>query len=130
MCARTTYSGVSPIPAGLLGLYRGITGPLLPGQTVLLYDGPFSVDSTVRLIADWGVTNLLAAPTVFSMLRAAGDDVVAPIATQLRVITSGGEPVNPEVVRWAERVAARSTRPGARPKWVSPPATIMVCRIL
>jgi acetyl-CoA synthetase len=38
------------------------------------------------------------------MLRAAGDAVVEPIVDQLRAITSGGEPVNPEVVRWAERV--------------------------
>jgi acetyl-CoA synthetase len=91
-------------PGWALGLYAGIAGPLLLGQTVLLYDGSFSVDSTVRMIAELKVTNLLAAPTVFRMLRAAGDAAVAPIAHQLRVITSGGEPVNPEVVQWAERV--------------------------
>lgn len=87
-----------------LGVYGGVTGPLLQGMPVVLYDGPFSVGSTVRVIADLGVTNFLAAPTVFRMMRAAGDAAVAPIATQLRAISSGGEPVNTEVVHWAERV--------------------------
>jgi acetyl-CoA synthetase len=91
-------------PGWALGMYAGITGPLLLGQSVVLYEGPFSVESTVRIIAELGVTNFLAALTVFRMLRAAGDEAVAPIVDRLRVITSGGEPVNPEVVRWAERV--------------------------
>ena len=91
-------------PGWALGLYASLTGPLLMGQAAALYDGPFSVESTVRVIRDLGVTNLLAAPTVFRMLRAAGDEIVAPIARQLRRITSGGEPVNPEIVQWAERV--------------------------
>jgi acetyl-CoA synthetase len=91
-------------PGWSLGTYAGISGPLVLGQSVVLYEGPFSVESTVRIIAELGVTNFLAAPTVFRMLRAAGDKAVAPIVDRLRIITSGGEPVNPEVVRWAERV--------------------------
>lgn len=35
---------------------------------------------------------------------AAGDAAMAPIAHQLRVASSAGEPLNPEVIRWAERV--------------------------
>ena len=37
-------------------------------------------------------------------MMAAGDEAMAPIAGQLRVASSAGEPLNPEVVRWAERV--------------------------
>jgi acetyl-CoA synthetase len=38
------------------------------------------------------------------MLMAAGEDALAPIADQLRVASSAGEPLNPEVIRWAGRV--------------------------
>jgi acetyl-CoA synthetase len=43
-------------------------------------------------------------PTVYRLMMAAGDAAVAPIAGQLRVASSAGEPLNPEVVRWAERL--------------------------
>jgi acetyl-CoA synthetase len=35
---------------------------------------------------------------------AAGNEAVAPIASQLRVASSAGEPLNPEVANWAELV--------------------------
>jgi len=91
-------------PGWALGLYCGVTGPLLQGNAVVLYDGPFTVASTMRVLSQLRVTNLLAAPTVFRMIRAAGDAVCAPIAGQLRAISSGGEAVNPEISDWAERV--------------------------
>jgi acetyl-CoA synthetase len=53
---------------------------------------------------DRKITNLAAAPTAYRMLMAAGDDAMASIANQLRVASSAGEPLNPEVIRWAERV--------------------------
>jgi len=70
---------------------------------VVLYDGPFTVDSTVRVIADTRVTNFVTAPTVLRLMRAAGGEVTVPIARQLRVISAGGEAVNSEIVRWAEQ---------------------------
>jgi acetyl-CoA synthetase len=91
-------------PGWALGLYASLTGPLLMGHAPVLYEGPFSVESTVRIIDQLGVTNLLTAPTVLRILRAAGDDAVAPIAHRLRLITSGGESVNPELAQWANRV--------------------------
>lgn len=89
-------------PGWALGLYIGVTGPLLLGKPVVLYDGPFTVESTVRVLADLGVTNFVTAPTALRLMRAAGDAAVAPIARQLRVISAGGEAVSPEIVRWAE----------------------------
>ncbi|HUB13131.1 MAG TPA: AMP-binding protein [Acetobacteraceae bacterium] len=88
-------------PGWALGLYLGVTGPLLIGKPVVLYDGPFTVDSTVRVIAELGVTNFVTAPTALRLMRAAGDAAVAPIAHRLRVISAGGEAVSPEIVRWA-----------------------------
>jgi acetyl-CoA synthetase len=68
------------------------------------------VPSTVRVIAELGVTNLIGAPTVFRMMRAAGDAAMTPIAGQLRAITAGGEPLNDEIARWGERVLGQPVR--------------------
>lgn len=88
-------------PGWALGLYIGIAAPLLIGKPVVLYEGPFTVDSTVHVIADVGVTNFVTAPTALRLMRAAGESAIAPIARQLRVISAGGEAVSPEIVRWA-----------------------------
>jgi acetyl-CoA synthetase len=88
-------------PGWALGLYIGVAGPLLLGKPVVLYDGPFSVDSTVRVIADVGVTNFVTAPTALRLMRAAGNGATALIAHQLQVISAGGEAVSSEIVRWA-----------------------------
>lgn len=91
-------------PGWAYGMYAAIAGPLLLGCTTTLYEGSFTVDSTLRVIAQHGVNNLIAAPTVYRMMMAAGDAAVQPIQGQLRAITSGGEPLNPEVIRWSERM--------------------------
>jgi acetyl-CoA synthetase len=91
-------------PGWALGMYVTLTTPLLLGHGTVLFEGAFTVDSIVRTIAAAGVTNLIAAPTVFRMLRAAGDVAMAPIAGQLRRISSGGEPLNVEMSRWGEEV--------------------------
>jgi hypothetical protein len=58
----------------------------------------------MRVLTGRRITNLAAAPTVYRLMMASGDAVMAPIAGQLRVASSAGEPLNPEVARWAERV--------------------------
>lgn len=91
-------------PGWAYGMLYTIVGPLLLGHATTMYDGLFSVESTVRVIAERVVTNLAAAPTAYRMLMAAGETAMEPIAGRLRVASSGGEPLNPEVARWAERV--------------------------
>ena len=49
-------------------------------------------------------TNFAAAPTAYRLLMAAGDAAMTPVTQQLRVASSAGEPLNPEVIRWADRV--------------------------
>ena len=80
-------------PGWGLGMGCTLTAPLLTGHSTVLYEGPFEVQSTVRVIAEAGVTNLVAAPTVFRMMRASGEGAMAPIVGRLRCITSGGEPL-------------------------------------
>jgi acetyl-CoA synthetase len=87
-------------PGWAYGLYYTITGPLLLGHATTLYDGPFTVDSTWRIIRSHGITNLAGAPTAYRLMIAAGAGAAAGLAGQLRAVSSAGEPLNPEVIRW------------------------------
>ncbi|CAH2600724.1 Acetyl-coenzyme A synthetase [Rhodovastum atsumiense] len=94
-------------PGWAYGLYYAVTGPLLLGHATTFYDGPFTVESTYRLIAKHGITNLAGAPTAYRLLIAAGPEAARPVKGQLRAVSSAGEPLNPEVIRWfAEHLAA------------------------
>jgi acetyl-CoA synthetase len=93
-------------PGWALGMIGTLTAPLLSGFTTVMYEGPFTVESTVRVVRELGVTNMVAAPTVFRVMRAAGPEAVAPIRGRLRAISSGGEPLNPELNRWAAEALA------------------------
>jgi acetyl-CoA synthetase len=94
-------------PGWALGMYCTLTAPLLLGHATVLYEGSFTVEATVRIIAEAGVTNLVAAPTVFRMMRAVGTTALAPIGGSLRCITGGGEPLNPEISRWGASVLGK-----------------------
>lgn len=94
-----TYWNIAD-PGWAYGLYYAVIGPLLIGHQTTLFDGPFSVDSTVSLIEEFGVKNLAGAPTAYRMMIAAGAEVIEPIIGQLRVAASAGEPLNPEIMRW------------------------------
>ena len=87
-------------PGWAYGLYYAVTGPLALGQATTFFDGPFSVESTCRVIDKYAITNLAGSPTASRMLIAAGQAFAEPIKGRLRVVSSAGEPLNPEVIRW------------------------------
>ena len=87
-------------PGWAYGLYYAVAGPLMLGRATLLYEGGFTAESTYRIIERLGVTSLAGSPTAFRMLIAAGPEAAAPMKGRLRVVSSAGEPLNPEVVRW------------------------------
>ncbi|CRI56234.1 AMP-binding protein [Pseudomonas sp. CCOS 191] len=87
-------------PGWAYGLYYAVTGPLSLGHATTFYDGPFSVESCARVIDKLGITNLAGSPTAYRLLIAAGSTFSAPIKGRLRVVSSAGEPLNPEVIRW------------------------------
>ena len=94
-------------PGWAYGLYYAVAGPLLMGHATTFYDGPFTADSTYRLVKERGITNLAGSPTAFRLLIAAGPEAAAAVKGQLRAVASAGEPLNPEVIRWfAEHLAA------------------------
>ncbi|CAK9890274.1 MULTISPECIES: AMP-binding protein [Pseudomonas] len=87
-------------PGWAYGLYYAVTGPLALGHATTFFDGPFSVQSTCQVINKYAITNLAGSPTAYRLLIAAGSEFSAPIKGRLRVVSSAGEPLNPEVIRW------------------------------
>ncbi|MCL6238899.1 MULTISPECIES: AMP-binding protein [Acinetobacter] len=91
-------------PGWAYGLYYGITGPLLLGHATLFYEGGFSIDSLCQIVDDYKVTNLAGAPTAYRMMMAADPEQMSKLKGKFRVVSSAGEPLNPEVFRWFKQV--------------------------
>ncbi|WP_150640090.1 AMP-binding protein, partial [Pseudomonas fluorescens] len=50
-------------PGWAYGIYFGVTGPMAMGHPITFYDGPFTLESTCRVINKYGITNLTGSPT-------------------------------------------------------------------
>lgn len=100
--AQDAYWNVAD-PGWAYGLYYGVVGPLLLGHATTFYEGPFTVESTYRILDTYAITNLAAAPTAYRLLLSAGAEAAQAIKGRLRVANSAGEPLNPEVIRWFEQ---------------------------
>ena len=87
-------------PGWAYGLYYAITGPLQLGIATTFYEGAFNAKSTYDLIERLGVTSLAGSPTAYRLLMAEGPEAAARVKGRLRVVSSAGEPLNPEVIRW------------------------------
>lgn len=87
-------------PGWAYGIYFGVTGPLAVGHPITFYDGPFTLESTCRIINKYGITNLTGSPTAYRLLIAGGEQFARSIKGKLRIVSSAGEPLNPEVIRW------------------------------
>lgn len=87
-------------PGWAYGLYYAVVGPLLMGHATHFNPGAFTPESTYDMIRKYKITNLAAAPTAYRLLKA--NDQVLPEGENLglRVASSAGEPLNPEVVNW------------------------------
>ncbi|WP_151753593.1 AMP-binding protein [Acinetobacter soli] len=91
-------------PGWAYGLYYAITGPLLLGHSTLFYEGGFNAESVCDVINEYGITNLAGAPTAYRMMMAADPLQMTQLRGKLRVVSSAGEPLNPEVIRWFKEV--------------------------
>jgi len=87
-------------PGWAYGLYYAVTGPLAMGHSTLFYEGGFTVESTCRVVRDHAITNMAGSPTAFRLLLAARSEVEGQIKGRLRAVSSAGEPLTPEVIRW------------------------------
>lgn len=91
-------------PGWAYGLYYGITGPLLIGHSTLFYEGGFSIESLCQIVKEYQITNLAGAPTAYRMMMAADPTQMAQLRGQFDRVSSAGEPLNPEVIRWFKQV--------------------------
>ncbi len=90
-------------PGWVTGTSYGIIAPLTHGVTSIVEGGPFDAERWYRVLEDEAVTVWYTAPTALRMLMRAGADLArAHDLSALRLVASVGEPLNPEVVRWAE----------------------------
>lgn len=87
-------------PGWAYGLYYGVTGPLSLGITTTFNQASFDVDDTYATIADLEINNLAGSPTAFRLLMAAGQEKARAIRGRLGSVSSAGEPLNPEIIRW------------------------------
>lgn len=92
-------------PGWVTGTSYGIFAPWLNGVTNVIRGGRFSPQDWYGTIDKYKVTVWYSAPTAFRMLMGAGADVISQFdLSSLRHVLSVGEPLNPEVVRWGEKV--------------------------
>lgn len=87
-------------PGWAYGLYYAVTGPLALGIATTFNQRGFDVDDAYDTIADLGITNVAGSPTAYRLLLAGGPEKAARVKGQIRAVSSAGEPLNPEIIRW------------------------------
>ena len=97
-----TYWNVAD-PGWAYGLYYAVVGPLLLGNTTHFNEQAFTPETTYDMLRKYKITNLAAAPTAYRLLMAHDDILTADDKFDLRVASSAGEPLNPEVIGWVDR---------------------------
>ncbi|MEJ7513847.1 acetate--CoA ligase [Staphylococcus lugdunensis] len=90
-------------PGWVTGTSYGIFAPWLNGVTNCIAGGRFTPEQWYKMIEAFKVTIWYTAPTALRMLMSAGDYIVQKYnLSTLRSILSVGEPLNPEVIKWAK----------------------------
>ncbi len=85
------------------GLWYGIVGTLLIGKENIFFNAPFSAESALRILKDYQVTNFTGAPTAFRALRNAGIPQDIKKNLHLRVLSTAGETLGFELVKWSRK---------------------------
>ncbi len=88
-------------PGWAYGFEFALLGPLLVGHPTIFVNAPFDPRLTYDILCKYQVTNFATAPTAYRALRAAGIPPGIKEHLALRVASSAGEPLNPEVITWA-----------------------------
>lgn len=96
-------------PGWVTGMSYGVIAPLTLGATVIVDAAEFNARRWYANLEKLGVTVWYTAPTALRMLMRAGADLAAAYdLSRIRLIASVGEPLNPEVVLWGQRVLGQA----------------------
>ncbi len=90
-------------PGWAYGLFACLTDPLMIGKAAILIESPFTPELAWQVMERYGVTNFTHAPTAYRALMAAGVELARKYDIKLRIASSAGEPLNPEVIDWFQR---------------------------
>lgn len=88
-------------PAWSYGLFTTGFAPMAFGATRLLHAGKFDPDHWMEILDEQGVSVMGAAPSVYRGIAAAGERILEERSFKsLRVLSSAGEPLNPQTYNW------------------------------
>ncbi|PID03069.1 acetate--CoA ligase [Sporosarcina sp. P2] len=89
------------------GLIASTIGPLSQGAKIVFYKGPFDPKKIYKLLSEYQVTSFAYAPTAFRMMMALGSEIIKKYDLKIKKMSSAGEPLNTEVVRFFEKNLGR-----------------------
>ena len=89
-------------PGWTYGLLSAGSAPMVLGAALVVFEPGFDAESWYKTIAKLKITNFTAAPTAFRAIMAAGEALAEKYRPRFRYLSSAGEPLNPEVIRWFE----------------------------
>lgn len=90
------------------GTSYGIIGPWSLGVTQVHYGGGYDAQTWMDLLAAEKITVWYSAPTALRMLMREDESIFSGAdLSSLRTIFSVGEPLNPEVIAWSQRLLNR-----------------------
>lgn len=87
-------------PGWSFGLLTTGAVPMALGFPRLIYEGDFDAKVWWQICSRYQVTHLTGAPTAYRSLVAAGERALDGLSLAVTRATSGGEPLNPEPLRW------------------------------
>ncbi len=88
-------------PGWVTGTSYGIISPLTNGATMIVDQAEFDAERWYRILQEQNITVWYTAPTAIRMLMKVGADIAKRHdLSELRVMASVGEPLNPEAVVW------------------------------
>jgi acetyl-CoA synthetase len=92
-------------PGWVTGTSYGIIAPLTNGITSIIDEAEFDAERWYKILQDEKISVWYTAPTAIRMLMKSGDDLVKKFdLSELRFMSSVGEPLNPEAVIWSQKV--------------------------
>jgi len=115
-------------PGWITGLAYGIFGGFLNNVSSVVYEGRFDPEKWYQLLEKYKVSVWYTAPTALRMLRGAGEDLAKKFDfSNLRHISTVGEPLPAELVSWTKRVFGV---PAHDTYWQTETGAIMIANLI